>query len=373
MLDPSTVSETSRAIVLTEVAAMGGAERSCLALGRWLHEHGMHSHFVTYEDRVGLERFASYPVQVIQLKPQMDAVHKVRALRRYFKSRPRAPKPLMSGYQPALHTTLAGVRGFHCLMHDTPSLFSDGGKAGSIRRRLGRSVSDKITGYGLRSGGQTIVTSTYLRQETERVFGVKAAIARMGGLSQTNTFRLRPVTKTLRMLSVSRVEANKRIDWMVRALAALEHAGTPLSAKIDWQLDVAGKGSSLPAMQALAKELGVDGRIHFHGFVSDEALQGLYNAADLFLMPAVQGYGIPAIESLQRGIPLLLHRESGVSDILLDTSWATVLEGGEDSMLPALSAAIESVCQGRQLSVPLPTLPTEDSWAAEVARLCQWT
>ena len=35
-------------------------------------------------------------------------------------------------------------------------------------------------------------------------------------------------------------------------------------------------------------------------------------------MPAVQGYGIPAIESLQRGIPVLLHRESGVSDILLE-------------------------------------------------------
>src|ERR1700709_539270 len=103
MLDPSTVPESSRAIVLTEVVAMGGAERSCLALGRWLHEHGMLSHFVTYEDRVGLERFASYPVQVIQLKPAMDPIHKIRSLRLYFKSHPRAPKPLMSGYQPRLH------------------------------------------------------------------------------------------------------------------------------------------------------------------------------------------------------------------------------------------------------------------------------
>lgn len=373
MLDASTIPETSRAIVLTEVAEMGGAERSCLALGRWLHEHGMHSHFVTYEDRVNLERFAAYPVQVIQLKPRMDPIHKVRSLRHYFQSRPQAPKPLMSGYQPALHTTLAGVRGFHCLMHDTPSLFSDGGKSNSIRRRLGRSVSDRITGYGLRSGGQTIVTSTYLCEETERVFGVKPAIARMGGLSQTNAFRLRPVTSSLRMLSVSRIETNKRIDWMVRALAALEDAAPSLSAKIDWRLDVAGKGSALESMKALAKKIGVEDRIHFHGFVSDEQLQDLYDAADLFLMPAVQGYGIPAIESLQRGIPLLLHRESGVSDILLDTPWATVVEGGENSMLPGLAAAIESVCQGRQLSVPLPLLPTEDSWAAEVARICRWT
>jgi glycosyltransferase involved in cell wall biosynthesis len=89
-------------------------------------------------------------------------------------------------------------------------------------------------------------------------------------------------------------------------------------------------------------------------------------------MPAVQGYGIPAIESLSRGIPVLLHRESGVSDILQSTPWATVMEGGEEAMVPALAKAIEGVREGRQLAVPLPELPTEDSWAERVVRLCGW-
>ncbi len=282
---------------------MGGAERSCLALARWLHEQGLHSHFVTYQDKAGMEQFASHPLPVVQLKPAMDPVHKVLALRRYFNARRNSPKPLMSGYQPALHASLAGLRGFHCLMHDTPSLFSDAKEKGNLKSRVGRVVSDKITARGLQSGGKTIVTSTYLRDETRRVFGVDPAIARMGGLVQTTMFRPRPVVSKLRMLSVSRVEANKRIDWMVRALAALEHSAQPLSGMVDWRLDVAGKGSHLEAMKALAKELHVDDRIHFHGFVSDAALQNLYDEADLFLMPAVQGYGIPAIESLQRGIP----------------------------------------------------------------------
>jgi glycosyltransferase involved in cell wall biosynthesis len=159
---------------------------------------------------------------------------------------------------------------------------------------------------------------------------------------------------------------------MLRALAALEYSAQPLSGAVDWRLDIAGKGSYLESMKALASELRVDDRIHFHGFVSDAKLQELYDRADLFLMPAVQGYGIPAIESLQRGIPVLLHRESGVSDILLDTPWATVLEGGEQAMRPALTEAIKSALEGRQLAVPLPQLPTEDTWAAEIARLCGW-
>ena len=128
----------------------------------------------------------------------------------------------------------------------------------------------------------------------------------------------------------------------------------------------------MEALHALAAELGLANRVHFHGFVSDAALEELYAVADLFLMPAVQGYGIPAIESLQRGIPVLLHRESGVSDILLHTPWATVFAGDEDTMLPALTSAIQSVAAGRHLQAALPAIPSEDSWAEEIARLCRW-
>ncbi len=365
-------SENSRAIVLTEIAEMGGAERACLALARWLHEHQLPAHILAYQDRVGLARFATHPLQVIQLNPQMTVRRKIQSLGAYFKARPSAPKPLLSGYQPALHAPLAGIRGFHTLMHDTPSLFSDASETASLKGRLTRLVSDRIVAHGLRSGGVTVVTSEFLREDCRRVFGVKAAIARMGGLAQATAFRPRPVTRNLRMLSVSRVESNKRIDWIIRALSALEHASNPLSQQIDWHLDIVGRGSQLPELQALAQQLGIADRIRFHGFVTDEQLQQLYDAADLFLMPAVQGYGIPAIESLQRGIPVLLHRDSGVSDILLDTPWATVLEGGEPALTPALQRAIASVREGRQLHTPLPAIPTEDDWAEQVARLCNW-
>lgn len=366
------ISLASHAIVMTEVIEMGGAERSCLALARWLHERGMESHFVTYQDKVGLERFATHPLPVVQLRPKMDPVHKIKALSAYLRARNASPQPLMSGYQSALHASLARMRSFNCLMHDTPSLFSGAAKPQALKKRTVRWISDKATSRGLKSGGRTIVTSEYLRAETKRVFGVEAAIARMGGLKQAAGFRLRPVGRTLTMLSVSRVEANKRIDWMVRALAELERTSAPLSTKVDWRLEVAGKGSALEAMRALTAELGLANRVRFHGFVSDEELERLYDAADLFLMPAVQGYGIPAIESLSRGIPVLLHRESGVSDILLTTPWATVMEGGQEAMGPALALAITSVREGRQLRTPLPELPTEDSWAERVARLCKW-
>jgi glycosyltransferase involved in cell wall biosynthesis len=361
----------SRIIVLTEIEAMGGAERSVLALSRWLYQHEIPNHIVTYIDHIGLTKHAQHPLEVVELRPRMRATKKVAALRRYLRTQRSSPKPLMSGYQPALHATLAGLRGFHCLMHDTPSLFEDAATL-NFKRRLARRVSDTITGFGLRSGGHTIVTSEYLRAECRREFNIRSDIARMGGLTSANAFRPRPVTNQLRMLSVSRIEPNKRIDWILRALEDLDHESPALSERVDWRLDVVGKGSALDAMRQLATNLGLADRVHFHGYLSDADLAQLYNTTHLFLMPAVQGYGIPAIEALSRGIPVLLHRESGVSDILRQTPWAEVVDGKESAMLAGLRRAIDKTLVGAQLNTALPHLPTEDEWAERVARLCNW-
>lgn len=366
----TTPTNGSRPIVMTEIDQFGGAERSVVALSRWLYEHGRPNHLVTYFDRCNLAKFATHPMQVIQLKPASGARNKVAALRSYFRQYP-APKPLLSGYQPALHATLAGMRGFHVLMHDTPSLFGDQ-DVRSTASKLRIAISNRIIGHGLRTGGSTIVTSEYLRNECRKDFNADAKIVRMGGFSSASTLHIHPVGRQLRMLSVCRIEANKRIDWIIRSLAELERSGPPLSSRIDWRFDLAGNGSLIPTLREMAQRLGIGDRIHFHGFVSDSDLEQLYTSAHLFLMPAVQGYGIPAIESLERGIPVLLHRESGVSDILLETPWATVLTGGEDQMTDALRSAIDGVLQARHHTVAQPHLPTEAEWAQQVATLCGW-
>ena len=366
-----TIPTGSRPIVMTEIDQFGGAERSVVALSRWLYQQGRPNHVVVYYDRCQLAEHATHPLEVVELRPAPGPRNKIASLRRYFAQHP-APKPLLSGYQPALHATLAGVRGFHVLMHDTPSLFGDQ-HTRNAKAKLRIAVSNRIIGHGLRSGGNTIVTSEYLRDECRRDFNAEAKIVRMGGLGPaSSTPRIRPVEQQLHMFSVCRIEANKRIDWIIRSLAELEKAESPLSARIDWRLDLAGSGSLIPTLQAMAQDLGIGNRIHFHGFVSDEHLEQLYASAHLFLMPAVQGYGIPAIESLQRGIPVLLHRESGVSDILLNTPWATVLTGGEDRMTIALRSAMDAVLEGKHHTIAQPHLPTEDEWAQQVATLCNW-
>lgn len=358
------------ALFMSEIEAMGGAERSMLALGRWLSRHARPVYLLTYYDRVGLEQHADFPLPTVALNPANNVRAKVAALREHLAGRHLHPAPITSGYQPALHCALARCRRFHCLMHDTPSLFQ--GEHPSLKQRLRFGLSNWQIGRGMRRGdGVMIVTSEFLQRECQRDFGIRAEIARMGGLGDAHTFRPRLPDPQLRMLSVCRIEANKRVDWMLDALAFLERAPIPLSTRTDWRLDLAGKGSALEAMRLRAQDLGLADRVHFHGFVPDDALEQLYHQAHLFLMPAVQGYGIPAIEALQRGIPVLLHRDSGVSDILLRTPWASVLTGGKEEMAPSLERMVDWLLAGGPvMAPPPPALPTEDAWAERVARLC---
>lgn len=359
-------SHDSIAIVVSEIEAFGGAERSLIALSRWLYQHNCKNHILTYEDRCGLEKYADHPLEIVQLKPAPGFMNKVRALKAAIPA--NAPRPILSGYQPAVHATIAGIKGFHDLMHDTPALFGDA-KTRSLKDRLRIAISNRIAGHGLRSGGITTVNSEFLQNECRRDFGIDAKIVRMGGLYAGTSSTYHPITNRLNMLSVCRIEANKRIDWILHALHQLEASNTPPSVLIDWHLDLIGKGALIPELTQLASNLGLAQRITFHGFVADDALEGFYKEAHLFLMPAVQGYGIPALEALQRGVPVLLHRESGVSDILQDTPWAFVMHGGQQEMGPALQQAIHSVVECKHCHVPLPHLPTEEEWAEQVATL----
>lgn len=359
-------------LFMSEIEQFGGAERSMLALGHWLHAHGVPVYLLTYIDRAGMERHANFPLPKVELRPAGGVRAKLGALRAHYAGVPQgAPSPITSGYQPALHAALARIGRFHCLMHDTPSLFSEPATR-SAGQRLRFALSNRAIGWSIRrERGCMIVTSEYLQRECEKDFHLTPAIARMGGLAG-HEFRLRPVAGELRMLSVCRIEANKRVDWMLESLAELERLDKPLSSLVDWRLDLAGRGTLLESLQRRAAELGIGRRVHFHGFVPDDELERLYDGAHIFLMPAVQGYGIPAIEALQRGIPVLLHRESGVSDLLLDTPWAAVIRDGPEKMTTALTRLLDVVLQDGLRDIPLPELPTEDAWAERVARSCDY-
>lgn len=84
---------------------------------------------------------------------------------------------------------------------------------------------------------------------------------------------------------------------------------------------MAGKGGLLNAMIGRAEELGIVDSITFPGFLDDTQIQELFDCSDVFVMPSVsEPFGIVALEAIQAGVPVIISRQSGVSEILENAS-----------------------------------------------------
>lgn len=105
------------------------------------------------------------------------------------------------------------------------------------------------------------------------------------------------------VLAVGAHRPHKNFPVLLRALAALPE---DLSLVIVGQRDP--RFRSLPeALAALAAELGVGPRVLLVAEVADGLLPAVYRAATLVAFPSVaEGYGLPALEALAAGVPLLV-------------------------------------------------------------------
>lgn len=95
------------------------------------------------------------------------------------------------------------------------------------------------------------------------------------------------------------------------------------------ELTVLGSGDG-DSYAALARELGVEERIHFAGTTTEPA--AWYRRADVFLLPtAYESFSLVTYEAAACGLPLLVTRVNGVEDLLRDgvNGWF-VERDGED-------------------------------------------
>lgn len=80
---------------------------------------------------------------------------------------------------------------------------------------------------------------------------------------------------------------------------------------------VAGSGDMYHELLLKTAEAQVTASVLFSGFVRDNQKEKLLNRADVFLMPSVsEPFGLVALEAAQRGIPVIVSTNAGVSEVL---------------------------------------------------------
>lgn len=151
-------------------------------------------------------------------------------------------------------------------------------------------------------------------------------------LPDTNGFQeQRQHDDVLRILYLGRLHPIKGIENLLRAMPEL---------KTNAHLSICGEGDSVyqEQLQSLARELGLNGRVQFHGKVEGQAKEQQFKDADLCVVPSFkENFCIVVAEALARGVPVVASR---------GTPWQRLVEMGcglwVDNSSEELAKAIDS-------------------------------
>jgi glycosyltransferase involved in cell wall biosynthesis len=152
------------------------------------------------------------------------------------------------------------------------------------------------------------------------------------------------------ILSVAALVPRKGHDVLMRALARL--------FDLDWHLTIAGGARDevhAHSLRALAEELKISQRARFAGEVVGEALEALWQRADLFALAThYEGYGMAIAEALKRGLPVVVT-SGGAAGALVTPQAGVVCHPGD---IPTLSKSLRRLI----FDVPLRRECAEAAW-----------
>jgi len=145
--------------------------------------------------------------------------------------------------------------------------------------------------------------------------GVDAGLAARAAAADRNAVRARLGLSQPYVLGVGTLEPRK--DWPTLMEAFARAAQGPLAGHV---LAIAG-GRGWRDAPILAAAAGYGARVRLLGHVPDDALPGLYAAADAFALASrYEGFGLPPLEAMACGVPTAVARAASLPEVVGDAA-----------------------------------------------------
>lgn len=182
-----------------------------------------------------------------------------------------------------------------------------------------------------RNTSDDLVSWLHLSPDKIRVIPLAPSprIKRVSGTS-LDVFRMKWGIERPYVLAVGTLEPRKNLVTLLRAFSEIRD-------EVPHELVLVGpEGWMNEEFTSTIEHLKLGDRVRLTGFVSDEELGGWYSAAELFAFPSLyEGFGLPTVEAMTCGAPVLASNSSCFPDVVGDagellpptdvTAWAAAM------------------------------------------------
>jgi glycosyltransferase involved in cell wall biosynthesis len=128
------------------------------------------------------------------------------------------------------------------------------------------------------------------------------------------------------VLYLGRLAVNKRMELVINAMPAL------MEAVPDLKLVIAGPDDGVgEEWKALTLSLGLEDRVRFEGFLSEEDKLAAFTAADVFVLPSDwEAYGLVLMEAQACGTPCIVSDRGGPKEVIAPGETGFVAPYGDE-------------------------------------------
>jgi glycosyltransferase involved in cell wall biosynthesis len=197
---------------------------------------------------------------------------------------------------------------------------SHGGDILGFSKGIKGYIIKKISEYAISKSDYYTVVSKEIKNVAEENFDInfnnKLKVISMG-IPYEEFKRVKPnfSKETFTAVFVGRLSEMKGTEYLIRAIGELKKQGEKIRCKI------IGDGPKREYLENLVKDLNIEDRIQFTGFIPHSELTEELNGTSVFVGPSIttstgykEGFGLVFVEAMAAGLPVIASRSGGITD-----------------------------------------------------------
>lgn len=169
---------------------------------------------------------------------------------------------------------------------------------------------------------EVIVNSNYMKCELQRLFGLpfeKINVIPNGinlnnynGIDRDYDFRRKYAMDNEKIiLYIGRLVYEKGVQNLIAAMPKI------INGYNDTKLIIGGRGGMYDELREQARNLGIENKVYFTGYLSSKEVQKMYKCADIAVFPSTyEPFGIVALEAMLAGVPTVVSDIGGLNEIV---------------------------------------------------------